>query len=607
MPSVLTYRVSVADAAAHLFDVELTLAGDVAAGQRLTLPAWIPGSYMIRDFARNIVSIRAEGPAAALPLRKLDKQTWAFDDPAADVRVRYHVYAWDLSVRSAYLDRSRAYFNGTSLFLRVSGCEQLPHEVIITRPAGAGFTDWRVATTLPAVDVDRDGFGHRRADNYEALIDYPVEVTAHTPIAFQAADVPHEMVIAGRHDCDRARLADDLTRICNQHVAMFGELPVSHYLFITMATGDGYGGLEHRDSTSLMCARDDLPRPGMDKPDEGYRRFLGLCSHEYFHLWNVKRIRPEVLKQADLSAEAHTELLWAFEGFTSYYDELALVRAGCIDRISYLELLAQTVTRVLRCAGRHTQSVAESSFDAWTKFYKQDENAPNAIVSYYTKGALVAFGLDMTLRDVSSDSVTLDDLLRALWQHHGKPDVGVPEDGILTLANALSGADLSDFFARYVHGTDELPLADWLGRVGVGVQQRPAADPADQGKACEDPPAPAQAKPTLGGRWVADNGAAKLTHVFTGGAAHAAGLSAGDRLLAVDGIQALPDKLATRIAKLPVGTQVDVHAFRRDELMTFTLTAQPAPADTVTLWPLADAQLSDAQRRRRDAWLASVV
>jgi predicted metalloprotease with PDZ domain len=230
------------------------------------------------------------------------------------------------------------------------------------------------------------GFGRYRAQGSADLIDHPVEMGDFLHTQFLAAGTPHEIAIYGRHRADLGRLSRDLQKVCEEHANLFGELPPDRYLFLMMVVGQGYGGLEHRDSTSLICSRADLPVPGQTEVTEGYRRLLGLCSHEYFHLWNVKRIQPARIQSSDLSGEVHTRLLWAFEGFTSYYDDLALVRCGLITERDYLDLLAQTITRVMRVNGRTKQSVAESSFDAWTKFYKQDENAPNAIVSYYAKG-----------------------------------------------------------------------------------------------------------------------------------------------------------------------------------------------------------------------------
>jgi predicted metalloprotease with PDZ domain len=603
MSAPLQYSIRPVDPAAHLYEINLLIAAPDPGGQLLTLPAWIPGSYMIRDFARNIVTIAAKSASGDVLINKLDKQSWRLAPTSQAVTVSYRVYAWDLSVRAAHLDQTHGYFNGTSVFLRVVGQEKAAHTVDVLPPPGDGFMAWRVSTTLPSIGADERGFGEYSAPDYEALVDYPVEMGTQRGFEFMAAGVAHSVQISWLHRCDYQRLSRDLALICTHHAAMFGELPVDRYLFLVLATADGYGGLEHRDSTSLICARDDLPVPGLAEPDEGYRRFLGLCSHEYFHLWNVKRIRPERLKQADLSGEVHTELLWAFEGFTSYYDDLALVRCGCISASSYLELLAHGITRVMRGTGRTKQSVAESSFDAWTKFYKQDENAPNAIVSYYAKGALVAFGLDMTLRDATTDTVSLDDLLRALWLRHGKPDIGLAEQGIETLASELAGCDLSDFFACYVHGTDELPLERWLASAGIGLALRAAKGPDDQGGSTGQTPERVEPERVLGARWSNDSGAALLSHVLDGGAAQAAGLSAGDRLIAIDGLQVKPDKLARQVAGATGA--VTIHAFRGDVLMAFEVEPRLAPADTATLWPLEDAVLSEAQRARREAWLGA--
>ena len=346
----------------------------------------------------------------------------------------------------------------------------------------------------------------------------------------------------------------------------------------------------------------------MGAPDAGYGRLLALCSHEYFHLWNVKRIRPERLRAADLSCEVYTELLWAFEGITSYYDELALVRSGCIDSKAYLELVAHNVTRVMRGIGRLTQSIAESSFDAWTKFYKQDENAPNAIVSYYAKGGLVAFGLDMELRAHTSERVCLDNLMRALWKRFGERDIGVPEDGIEALATELAGADLSWFFDRYVHGTDELPLVDWFSSVGVAIRLRAAKQPQDLGGYGDDPATLNKVPLVLGAHTSSSDNSpfVEITHVQSNGAAHRAGLSFGDRIVALDGIQVSSGTLAKRIELAGEGTAMKIHAFRRDELMTFELIPQPANSDTCDLWLREESSLTEDQIKRRNAWLGEI-
>jgi predicted metalloprotease with PDZ domain len=410
MPEGIVYRLRLARPQAHLFSVALEIAAPAAQGQTVSVPAWIPGSYMIRDFARNVVGISAHSGGEPVAITKLDKQTWQCAACDGALRIDYEVYANDLSVRGAHFDGTRAFFNGTSVFLKVHGQEQVGHVVELD---GGECATWQVATTLPALDAQPWGFGTYRAADYDELIDHPVEIGTFRRVDFSARGVPHTMVLTGHAAYDEVRLGAALTRICEQHIDMFGApAPMQRYLFLALVLDDGYGGLEHRASSSLHVARDSLPLAETARHDTRYIEFLGLVSHEYFHTWNVKRIKPAAFVPFDLSRETHTELLWAFEGITSYYDDLVLARCGLVDRREYLKLLARVITRVQRGAGRLRQSVAESSFDAWTKFYKQDENAPNAIVSYYAKGALVALALDLKLRLITAGRHSLDDLMR---------------------------------------------------------------------------------------------------------------------------------------------------------------------------------------------------
>jgi predicted metalloprotease with PDZ domain len=598
--SSMVYQIRLANPSAHLYEVVLRVSEPDPAGQCLSLPAWIPGSYMIRDFAKNIVTLTAACGDVALAVTKTDKQTWRCAPCAGELLIRYQVFAWDLSVRSAHFDNTHAYFNGTSVFLRVQGRENEPCHVELPAP-GFACPRWRVATSLPRREVNQAGFGWYWANDYEDLIDHPVEIGDFADVTFMVADKPHRVVISGRQHADLNRIAKDLTRICEQHVSLFGEVPLEEYWFLITVVGEGYGGLEHRASTSLLCSRDDLPRCGETALNEEYRRFLSLCSHEYFHLWNVKRIRPQVFVENGLEREVHTRLLWVFEGFTSYYDDLALLRCGCIQVADYLGILAQTISRVARGAGRLKQSVADSSFDAWTKFYKQDENAPNAIVSYYTKGALIALCLDLILRTRCARACTLDDVMRALWQRFGRPAQGVPETAVERLIEELSGLDLHDFFRHAVHGTTELPLADLLEKVGIAVHYRPANDVEDFGGVVEqftqkDP------KSVLGLR-LASATEAKVSHVFDAGAAQHAGISPGDVLLAIDGIKVTPSNLDKRIAAVPNGKTIRLHLFRRDELMALTVTPLPAPADTCELRLMPD--VDGATLSLRKAWLGA--
>jgi predicted metalloprotease with PDZ domain len=612
----LLYRVSPAFPEAHLFAVELIIGAPPFAPLRLSLPAWIPGSYMIRDFARNVVRIDAtDASGRSLAIAKRDKQTWELagraGTGAGPVHIRYQVFAWDLSVRAAHLDTTHAYFNGPSVFLRVSGMDDRPCALELAPPPGQGYVDWRVATSLNRLDAPPLGFGTYCAEDYGDLIDHPVEMGRFDHVAFRVRGIPHAMTISGRQRADGARLGADLGRVCEQHAALFGELPVDRYLFLLTVVGEGYGGLEHRFSSSLLCGRDDLPRPGEATPSEGYRRLLGLCSHEYFHLWHVKRIRPQALMEGGLDAEVHTRLLWAFEGITSYYDELALVRSGLIDVPAYLQLLAETITRVLRTPGRLVQTLAESSFDAWTKFYKPDENAPNAIVSYYGKGALVALALDLTIRRDTEGARSLDDLMRALWEHHGRTGIGVSERGVERLAAEITGLDLDAFFEQSLDSTEDLDLAGLLATVGVEMRLRPAAGPKDLGGWVERFDAPAQdsgARLSLAIRLKPGGPEAVIQHVLSGGAGERAGLAPGDTLMAIDGLRVTADNLDRLVSQAGASGDAQpsaplrVHVFRRDELLELTARPLPAAADTCEL-RLGD-QVTEDLVRARAAWLA---
>lgn len=616
-PFDLTYRVTPVSPQAHLFEVELIIE-DPPDPLILSLPAWIPGSYMIRDFARNLVRIAASDAAGRpLALAKRDKQTWGLAQSLrlADgaIRVRYQVYALDLSVRAAHLDATHAYFNGPSLFLRVHGRDDRSCALELTPPAGDAYADWRVATSLTPLDAPSWGFGTYVAEDYLDLIDHPVEMGRFDLVELQVRGVPHAVAITGRYQADQARLAADLARVCDQQAALFDELPIDRYLFLMTVVGDGYGGLEHRFSSSLLCSRDDLPRPGAGVPSEGYRRLLGLCSHEYFHLWHVKRIRPRALQEGGLDAEVHTRLLWAFEGITSYYDELALVRSGVIDTPAYLQLLAETLSRVMRTPGRLVQTLAESSFDAWTKFYKPDENAPNALVSYYAKGALTALALDLTIRRDTQGAHSLDDVLRALWERHGRTGIGVDERGVEALAAEVTGLALDDFFAQALDSTEDLDLRGLLATVGVEMRLRPAAGPKDLGGwvARFEASCPALGQGlSLAVRLKPGSAEAVIQHVLSGGAGEQAGLSPGDTVIAVDGLKVTAESFERLVAqgglaREGAGGALRLHVFRRDELLELTARPLPAAADTCELM-LADSA-PESVVRARSAWLAGSV
>ena len=598
MTPEIRYTITPHNPAAHLFRITCDVAQPDPEGQSFYLPAWIPGSYMIREFAKNIVTLTAHSEGKPIRLEKLDKHTWrAAPLPAGSpLTVEYEIYAWDLSVRTAHLDQTHGFFNGTSVFLGVVGQEEKPCLVNIQPPKGEQYRAWQVATALQSAEAEKGaapelGFGLYRAENYDELIDHPVEMGTFTHARFEAGGTQFEVMITGRHDCDLQRLTADLEKICAWQIDFFGKpAPVDRYLVLPVIAGHGYGGLEHRSSTALLASRKDLPYPGMKTQTKDYRDFLGLCSHELFHTWNVKRIKPAAFTPYDLTTENYTQLLWAFEGITSYYDDLTLVRCGVIQPEDYLELLSETISRVLRGTGRHKQSVAESSFDAWTKFYRQDENASNAIVSYYAKGALVALALDLQLRSTSHGKLSLDDVMRALWTRYGQTGIGVEEDGIFELVAELAGNNISaeegqriaHWLKQAVQDTADLPLASLLEPFGVEYQTHAAST-----------------APSLGVR-MGPGAEPKIAVAYENGAAQNAGLSAGDVLVALDGIQVTGNNLNAMLERRQAGDTIRIHAFRRDELMEFDVVLDAPPRNVVKL----SLQTHDAANTAlRNGWL----
>lgn len=502
-----SYHVELADLAAHRFCVTLTLP-DPAAEQDFSLPVWIPGSYLVREFAKHLSGLRARQDGRDLAVEQLDKASWRVRCSGRGALVlSYQVYAFDASVRTAWLDRQRAFFNPSSLCLRAHGREVQPHRIEL-----AGVPEgWQVATEMATAG------GAYEAPDYDELLDHPFEIGAHWQGEFVAAGVPHRVVVAGAWPSfDGERLLADVQRICEAQIEFWGEVPFPRYSFLLWAVDDGHGGLEHRASTALICARRELPTAAEPAvPGDNYARLLGLFSHEYFHAWNVKRLRPAEFARLDYQRENYTELLWFFEGFTSYYDELMLLRAGCVDAPRYLKLLAAGINGVLAAPGRLVQPLAQASYEAWTKYYRPDENSPNAASNYYGQGALVALCLDLSLRARKS---SLDALMARLW----KASAGGPisEADILAAVQTLGGDEVAQQLSGWVHRADELPLRELLEAHGVAWR--------DEGRA-----GVAQ-RLGLRVREAALTGIG-VTHVLAGGAAEAGGLNARDEILGCNG------------------------------------------------------------------------
>lgn len=553
---MLHYQIEFDDYRQHLIHVTLRFVADPT--QVLSLPTWIPGSYLIREFSKHIESVRAyDEEGRLLEIQKFEKNKWRlFNTDHELITVEYDVYAYDLSVRGAYVDQNRLYVNPACACLGLEGQEDKAVEVELFLPDE--LKHFQLATGMASKSLVKGRFT-LKAKNYAELIDAPFELAEQTRFGFEANGIPHEFVVSGKHAMNAARMQQDIEKICATEISMFGSAPFLNYTFMTMATANSYGGLEHPNSTSLISPREDLPKANEpEEPSEDYQRFLGLCSHEYFHSWLVKFIRPENFVNYDLNKEGYTSLLWIFEGFTSYYDDLILLRSGVIPQASYIKLLKTQIDRYLQNPGRFVQSVSESSFDAWVKFYRQDENSNNAGTSYYNKGCLVALCLDLGLRLRGS---SLDALMRKLYENAQK-GIQVHERTIVELCNELTGDNWIEQINHLINTTDELPLDQLFPEFGLSYSLK------------NDKSLP------LGLKLVDKPEGVLVQSARRDGAAAQAGLSAHDVIIAIDGLKATV-KLIEKYAKQE--GSYSILAFRRDELMSFDVKAAGSELTEVEL------------------------
>ncbi|KHN66317.1 serine protease [Acinetobacter calcoaceticus] len=553
---MLHYQIEFDDYKQHLVHVTIRFLANP--NQELWLPTWIPGSYLIREFSKHIESVKAYDEAGRmLDIKKTSKNRWRlFNTDHELMTIEYDVYAYDLSVRGAYVDQTRLYINPACVCLGLEGQEQSACELEIFLPDE--LKHFQLATGLNSKSLVKGRFT-LKADHYDQLIDSPFELADQTRFNFETHGIEHEFVISGSHNANIDRLKADIEKICATEINMFGSAPFKNYTFMTMATGNSYGGLEHCNSTSLITPRDDLPKTSEPtEPSKDYQRFLGLCSHEYFHSWLVKFIRPENFANYNLHQEGYTSLLWIFEGFTSYYDDLILLRSGVISQKSYLDLLKSQIDRYLQNPGRLIQSVSESSFDAWIKFYRQDENSNNAGTSYYNKGSLVALCLDLGLRLRGS---SLDALMRRLYENT-QNGLQVNERTIFDLCKELTGDSWIEQINHLINTTDELPLDQLLPEFGLSYRVK------------TDKSLP------LGLKLVDKPEGVLVQSARREGAGAKAGISALDVIIAIDGLKA-STKLVEKYAKQ--GGSYTVFAFRRDELISFEVDCATSDLTAVEL------------------------
>ena len=588
MTKGVQYLLQLNDIAAHIVEVQLTFMPAAGNQQIVSLPAWIPGSYMIRDFARNIISLNAFDKNGPINITQLDKQRWQLDCSNEAITMCYQVYAYDLSVRAAYIDDEVAILNPACLCLQVEGLENDVHQLCIEKPDAAWCKDWQVATALiPDAAVSRFGFGRYSAQNYQQLIDSPVLAGRLNISEFLLDKVPHYVVVTGDNLADLERFSRDVEQLCQAQRNVFGSLPddLTHYWFLLWITEDGYGGLEHMQSTLLLSSRYSLPAPNLpadSEPDDNYQDLLALCSHEYFHTWWVKRLKPAEFMPYRLSEEQYSRQLWLYEGFTSYFDDLALVRCGLISTNRYLRTLEKTISRVTRNPSDSQQSLTDSSFNAWHKFYKQDENAVNSIVSYYAKGALLALCLDAHLRGLGSN---LNTIVRELWQRYRHS--GTPDDALQQCLKQAGYEELAGLSMQWINCAKPLPMSEVLPKLGLSVSFRAMQHGDDFGGPLADT---ATLGPYLGLVTKTVNNQLQVSQVYNGSIAHTAGVMVSDILLALDGRKITASSLSQLLSRSPLNKPLELTLFRKDRLLRLEIVLQIA-TQQVAIVTEQDAEL----------------
>ncbi|ATB46933.1 M61 family metallopeptidase [Corallococcus macrosporus] len=581
MHPAVRYRVSMPRPHTHLLEVEASFPGG-ASELDAVLPVWTPGSYLVREFARQVQDVTAHAPdGAPLPVRRTDKRTWRVDAKGAAVTLRYRVYAHELTVRTNHLDGSHAYFNGAATFLYTEATRGLEHHVTVDAPQG-----WR---TFCALGQRAGAFV---AQDYDELVDSPFEVGPHSPLTFTVEGVPHEVVVWGDTVQDPERLCADLRRVCECQARVFGGLPMPRYLILLYLTERGRGGLEHKASTALL-----FPRAGLAS-NRGWEDLLTLVAHEYFHLWFIKRVKPRALVPFDYAKENYTSLLWAFEGSTAYYDNLFVRRAGLMSAQRYLTRLGETLTALHATPGRRVQTLTEASLVSWVKHYRPDENSPNSAISYYLKGEVVSALLDLELRRATGDARSLDDVMRLLWERYGDGS-GVPEDGVEAVASEVAGVDLTPFFDRALRTTAPLDYGVFA-HVGLELNFRPRESASDKGGT---PPPRGRAGEGRPRGWlgVTTRGSGTISVVMDGSPAQDAGLYVEDDLVALDGWKVDGANLLARCEERRPGETVRLTVFRRDRLVEIPVVLGTKPAEAA--WLSRVERPTDAQKAAYQAWL----
>ncbi len=568
----LAYQVAMPQPQMHLFEVTLTVTNWQGGVLDLKMPVWTPGSYLVREYAKQLQEFRAmTGDGKKLTAAKIAKHHWQIQPEGHEqIIIHYRMFANELTVRTNHLDASHGYFNPAALCFYIPGYEHQPIEITIIPP----HPQWQVTTPLP--EISPQTF---LAADFDTLVDSPFEIGTQQIYHFTVLDKPHQLVVWGEGNLDPQLVIADIKKVICVEAKLFGGLPYDNYIFLLHLSPSGGGGLEHKHCCSLLYPRFSFQGNGK------HYRFMQLVAHEFFHLWNVKRIRPIALEKFDYERENYTPSLWFSEGTTSYYDLIIPRRAEIYDEQEFLAELSKEITRFLTTPGRLVQPLSESSFDAWIKLYRPDANSPNSQISYYLKGEMVTLLLDLLIRDKSHGTRSFDDVLVAMWEQFGKLEVGFTENQLKTTIESIAGADLTEFYDRYIHGVEELPFNEYLNP--LGVELKPVKSTI----------------PDLGIVINSDRGRELIKSVFGNSPAHLAGINPGDELLAIDGFKVSADRFNDRLQQYRPGEQINLTIFQGDRLLTVLVTlAEPQPQQ-YQLHSLEHTD--DRQRQQFKAWIGS--
>ena len=562
----------------HYFELSMTVSGIIQENLDFVMPVWTPGSYLIREFSRHVRGFSATDETGnKLNWEKINKNTWRVHSGRNRVvEVKYRVYAYEQSVRTSFLDDSHGYINGASIFMYVDGHPEHPYRVHIDPHPG-----WtQISTGLDPLPGRTNSFF---APDFDTLVDSPIEIGNQMVRGFTFRDVPHFISLYGDGNHDPEKLSQDIQRIVEAAVEVFGEIPYSHYTFLIQLLPEGGGGLEHGNSASLHVSRWTF------QPEESYRKFLGLVAHEFFHLWNIKRIRPQELATVDYTRENYTRSLWFSEGITEYFGNQIVLRAGLIGPDQYLENLSRTIEGFRETPGRLVDSAADASFDAWIKHYLRDENSPNSTVSYYTKGELIGLVMDLEVRRRTGGKRSLDDLMRLLYERYCKElRRGFTELELRNACEEAAGGTMEEIFERYVYGAEEMDLARYLGYAGLKL--------TGPDKSEKSPP-----KGFLGVMAKNAEGKILISAISADTPAYDQGLNVYDEIIGLDGFRVNPDSVAARIEEKAPGTRVEITISRAEKLRTIPVVLAEKKAAETKITRVSEP--SGEQKQLYESWL----